>query len=257
MNDPAWKGFLLCSALIAALLLSGCAVFAGDRKSETLPSTDGSFLERIASADARVVIESEPESHSFIIRAKNTFYNTLPELPTDLPEMELEDALKKEGLSDSSEHGYITESIAGGYNYSLDLSALAPIARAPDGAIICRLTDDTQPSALFVLDAQSPQRVQYYFSRNWDGKDEEHTFLLDGKQPSPEEETLCERLLQAHFSPGEPFILLDGDPSVHTVTVRFVKLPGFAYQFNYQQYSYEGGCISLFSRVEEQMVRVD
>ena len=243
---------LISFVLFSLFQFTNCQAVSGNQAVDTSDMAEITNLYYLTTAESYAHTSYKTDR---IIYARNTFYNNLIELPATLPEMELEEVFKDEGLNEISEQGEIREGVD--YYYSLDLSVLLPIARTPDGLLVCKLSDASETNALFVLDAQRPQVVKYYLNNRWNWANAPHTFLLDGEEPTIEENERCERLFQAHLNSGKLFALLDGDPSVHTVTVQFTTMPGFSYCFNYQQYAFDGGCISVFSRADGHSVRVD
>ena len=84
-------------------------------------------------------------------KADVTFYGQLPPVPEGLPVLTIQEALKGAGFGADLEAIALDKRHVG--YYSLDLSALSPIGQTKEGAVLCRLTEDSEPLFLFAPQA--------------------------------------------------------------------------------------------------------
>ena len=117
-----------------------------------------------------------------------TFYGQLPVVPYELPVLTIHEALKSAGFDTQTEPIELDKRLVG--YFSLDLSALTPICRTKEGHVLCRLTTDSEPLFLFVLNGVSPTSVQLLKKSDWALMDSGYTILLDGAIPTEEETAL-------------------------------------------------------------------
>ena len=145
------------------------------------------------------------------------------------------------------------------FYYSVDLSKLEPICYTPEQELVCKLPTEAETPMLIVLDsADAPASIRYYLAEGWTIPTSKVTFLLDGQAPQGDDANLCAQLFQTHATAGglKKMMMLDGNPAMHTVTVRFAQYPGLEYHFQYYQYQdYDGYVLySLLDGCMEQVV---
>jgi len=179
-------------------------------------------------------------THSVLIsRFDDTPYEgplsgSVPELPDDLPIVDLTNAAEQKDVLGTSLSDYSEGDIAAletGY-FHLDLSKLKPIAVTKQGEIICRLNTDTENSFFFVLDsAEKTRRVHYYVVSSWDWWEMRSDILWDGAKPTEDEIALSEYLIKVLRSraAGEG-IWLDYYEQSHCITFCYDKLDGLEYK---------------------------
>lgn len=235
-----------CGLLLAGALLGGCSLPASENTEHAADTAQGTA----AQTDAELIKT---------VSSEKTFYNQIGKSLDDLPVTELSDVLSTIGADDEAADGYFMTDLLERFYYSVDLSKLEPICYTPEQELVCKLSIEAETPMLIVLDsADAPANVRYYLAEGWMISTEQVTFLLDGQAPQGDDANLCAQLFQTHATAGglKKVMMLDGNPAMHTVTVRFAQYPGLEYHFQYYQYQdYDGYVLySLLDGCMEQVV---
>lgn len=236
----------VCGFLLAVVLFCGCSLHASENTEQ--------------SADAAQVTAAQTDAELIkTVSSEKTFYNQIAQNHDDLPVAELSDVLSTIGADDEAADGYFMTDLLGRFYYSVDLSKLEPICYTPEQELVCKLPTEAETPMLIVLDsADAPANVRYYLAEEWMISTSKMTFLLDGQAPQGDDANLCAQLFQTHATAGglKKMMVLDGNPAMHTVTVRFAQYPGLEYHFQYYQYQdYDGYVLySLLDGCMEQVV---
>lgn len=236
----------VCGFLLAVVLFCGCSLHASENTEQ--------------SADAAQVTAAQTDAELIkTVSSEKTFYNQIAQNHDDLPVAELSDVLSTIGADDEAADGYFMTDLLGRFYYSVDLSKLEPICYTPEQELVCKLPTEAETPMLIVLDsADAPENVRYYLAEGWTIPTSKVTFLLDGQAPQGDDANLCAQLFQTHATAGglKKMMMLDGNPAMHTVTVRFAQYPGLEYHFQYYQYQdYDGDVLySLLDGCMEQVV---
>lgn len=236
----------VCGFLLAVVLFCGCSLHASENTEQ--------------SADAAQVTATQTDAELIkTVSSEKTFYNQIAQNHDDLPVAELSDVLSTIGADDETADGYFMTDLLGRFYYSVDLSKLEPICYTPEQELVCKLPTEAETPMLIVLDsADAPANVRYYLAEGWTIPTSKVTFLLDGQAPQGDDANLCAQLFQTHATAGglKKMMMLDGNPAMHTVTVRFAQYPGLEYHFQYYQYQdYDGYVLySLLDGCMEQVV---
>lgn len=236
----------VCGFLLAVVLFCGCSLHASENTEQ--------------SADAAQVTAAQTDAELIkTVSSEKTFYNQIAQNHNDLPVAELSDVLSTIGADDEAADGYFMTDLLGRFYYSVDLSKLEPICYTPEQELVCKLPTEAETPMLIVLDsADAPANVRYYLAEGWTIPTSKVTFLLDGQALQGDDANLCAQLFQTHATAGglKKKMMLDGNPAMHTVTVRFAQYPGLEYHFQYYQYQdYDGYVLySLLDGCMEQVV---
>lgn len=236
----------VCGFLLAVVLFCGCSLHASENTEQ--------------SADAAQVTAAQTDAELIkTVSSEKTFYNQIAQNHDDLPVAELSDVLSTIGADDEAADGYFMTDLLGRFYYSVDLSKLEPICYTPEQELVCKLPTEAETPMLIVLDsADAPANVRYYLAEGWTIPTSKVTFLLDGQAPQGDDANLCAQLFQTHATADglKKIMVLDGNPAMHTVTVRFAQYPGLEYHFQYYQYQdYDGYVLySLLDGCMEQVV---
>lgn len=236
----------VCGFLLAVVLFCGCSLHASENTEQ--------------SADAAQVTAAQTDAELIkTVSSEKTFYNQIAQNHDDLPVAELSDVLSTIGADDEAADGYFMTDLLGRFYYSVDLSKLEPICYTPEQELVCKLPTEAETPMLIVLDsADAPANVRYYLAEGWTIPTSKVTFLLDGQAPQGDDANLCAQLFQTHATADglKKMMVLDGNPAMHTVTVRFAQHPGLEYHFQYYQYQdYDGYVLySLLDGCMEQVV---
>ena len=236
----------VCGFLLAVVLFCGCSLHASENTEQ--------------SADAAQVTAAQTDAELIkTVSSEKTFYNQIAQNHDDLPVAELSDVLSTIGADDEAADGYFMTDLLGRFYYSVDLSKLEPICYTPEQELVCKLPTEAETPMLIVLDsADAPANVRYYLAEGWTIPTSKVTFLLDGQAPQGDDANLCAQLFQTHATAGglKKMMMLDGNPAMHTVTVRFAQYPCLEYHFQYYQYQdYDGYVLySLLDGCMEQVV---
>ena len=181
-------------------------------------------------------------SKTSAVASEVTFYGQLPVVPYELPVLTMHEALKSAGFDTQTEPIELDKRLVG--YFSLDLSALTPICRTKEGHVLCRLTTDSEPLFLFVLNEVSPTSVQLLKKSDWALMDSGYTILLDGAIPTEEETALCKSLVDA-FSKyfGHERDSSESKGSIHDISIVPEGLSGLQFHISYCETRYGDGSV--------------
>ena len=175
-------------------------------------------------------------------KADVTFYGQLPPVPEGLPVLTIQEMLKGAGFGADLEAIALDKRHVG--YYSLDLSALSPIGQTKEGAVLCRLTEDSEPLFLFALDRTEPTSVQLFKKPGWILTDSEHEILLDGAIPNEEAITLCHSLAEAFDDYlWKERSSTEGQEHIQDITYVPKGLTGLQFHISFCKTRYEDGSI--------------
>ena len=232
--------WFLSMVIICFLSLLFCSCSKDNKTIEPTPEATIPILQRKAeivhqlTRTNRYAITNENPSFSGVVSADTS------ELPMDT----LENVLQENHIDPSSPYGYFVANPIGFSYYQIDLAAVVPICLTTEGEIVCKLQNDNKPVLLILLDsADAPSYARYYFCPSWNIANEQITFLLDGKTPTEQESSLCEKLLRINLNTDglNNEDILDGTITIHKITVLFDHYPGLACILRYDQFEKHNG----------------
>lgn len=176
---------------------------------------------------------SQNYDEDYILSSKNTLYNRISEIPDHLPTRELCETLVSYGIDPNVSAQDFKTDLLGRYYYSVDLSCLEPLCYTTENELICTIKGDDNPVMLIVLDSPVPTAGRFYPTTAWDLASCQPTFLADGVAATGQQEECCKELFLIHTQATglKQAAILDGYPSVETITVQFNECRGITYTF--------------------------
>ena len=261
------KSLALLLALLT-LLLAGCGSEARETQApseeaaaaETASDTQGgeaSFPngEPAGSEDPSALPGTEDEDASSeetveYLEVEAAFFGQLQIGEEEIPELDLQQALKTMGFEPETEGTLLLKSPTGCPYFALDLSELVPVYITPDGGLICRLSSDASCKILFLVDSKDEPFVVCYCCRpDWSWEEESQTVWLDDVLAEESTGEFCQKLLAIHLDSSgyERCVVLDGSVQIHHITVRFPDMKGLEYRVRFDVYPSEENRIAIFN----------
>lgn len=247
--------FILFVVLMFAAVLSGCAndsSAAGEEGEAASFSQEETRMTAATSAGR----DKNPITSLAVFTREPTFYNSIGELPADLPTVKLSDILTSFGVSSNTPTGYFVSELAGKNFYSLDLSALEPLYYTTEKKLVCKLKSDVDTDIIIVLDSPVPSIACYYFCSTWELPEQASAYRIDGKLVENEEKNRCETMFQVHTrgTGYQRAAILDGDPRIRLIKATFEKYVGLTYCFPVYIYSIAENVV--YSVIDDTLVYV-